>query len=135
MGGTRPILGAIVCVGMLAAPTWAQTRTADQPVRPINRPVQPVPQQVPTDTSTSQAMSDGAVISWIENRIAQMCHSVSNIRRSIVMPCPDGSTITVEMDCQSIGSGVWPNCQYDENCHQTNSESCPLPEKEDEDGI
>ena len=81
----------------------------------------------------AQSANDWMIID-LYNRWAYACTTSNTVHRSIILQCPDGSTITVEMDCDVQGTGgTWPNCTYREDCRQTNSEACPPVEREPED--
>lgn len=64
------------------------------------------------------------------DRVGRGCSAQRSIQRSIVMRCPDGSSITVEMRCEVSGGGRWPDCYETETCEQTNEASCPPAQTE-----
>ena len=138
ISGMMTIAGLMVCLNVGDGQAQSRIREVQSDRSQTERPRDPAPAPRPNlpqadNQGDVQAMSDGRLdVLW--NRVMVMgCSGTSTRNITMRLACPDGSTIEVDMRCTSTSTGAWPNCHVDENCTQTNTESCPPAETQPED--
>jgi hypothetical protein len=117
------LLTGLLCSAGIDASQDRQVRpTPERDLRPVERPIDR-PQE---EAGEVQASYDIGILNILYRGYLEACVSHSERRTTMRLRCPDGSQIEVEMLCHRQGvGGIWPNCNYQEDCEQTNDAACP----------